>query len=286
MGAYWMQRKMSNLTLRLITAFIAGPLFLLGMWAGPLGRELLLGWMLLAGAGEWERLVAARFKDVGGLSRYFAWIFSLGYSVLWVLEAQAPLFLAWTALALLLWVMEAFRKLDIERLFPWLSMQLFGTAFLGLWAGQAFSLMHGTQTMSFEPVKPFLFVLFCMWVVDTGAYIFGRSMGKHKLAPELSPKKTWEGAVGGTALTLLFAAYTGPALLNIGLGTSLLLGLLLAVAAQLGDLLESALKRWAGIKDSSNLLPGHGGFLDRFDGFYFSAPMAALVLQLTTMGYL
>lgn len=277
---------MSNLTLRIITAFIAGPLFLLGMYAGPLGRELLLGWMLLAGAGEWERLVAARFKDAAGLSRYYAWIFSVGFSVLWVQKAPAVLFLGLTALALLLWVIEAFRKLEIERLFPWLALQLFGTAFLGLWAGQAFNLMEGDAAWSFDPVKPFLFVLFTMWVVDTGAYLFGRTMGKHKLAPELSPKKTWEGAVGGTLLTLAFAAWAGPALLHVSLLASVLIGLLLAVAAQLGDLLESALKRWAGIKDSSNLLPGHGGFLDRFDGFYFSAPMAVIVLQLSALGYL
>lgn len=277
---------MSNLTLRLITAFIAGPLFLLGMWWGPIGRELLLGWMLLAGAGEWERLVAARFPDVKGISRYLSWILSVGFSVLFVTDAPSVYFFAWSALAILAWVIESFRLLDVDRLFPWLSMQLFGTFFIGYWAGQSFELFAGTASYSFEPVYAFLFVLFCMWVVDTGAYICGRLLGKHKLAPVLSPKKTWEGAIGGTAMTLVFGALTGPFLLSLPLVPSILVTLLLAVAAQLGDLLESALKRWAGIKDSSNLLPGHGGFLDRFDGFYLSAPLAVIVIQLTHSGIL
>ncbi len=115
-----------------------------------------------------------------------------------------------------------------------------------------------------------LMVLVAVWASDIGAYLAGRLIGGARLAPRISPGKTWSGAAGG----LLAAAAAGAA---IGRGHGALAGALLSVLAQAGDLAESAAKRRAGVKDSGALIPGHGGLLDRLDGLLAAAPAAALL---------
>jgi len=117
-------------------------------------------------------------------------------------------------------------------------------------------------------------VLLAIWAGDTFAYFGGRLLGRHKMAPRTSPGKTWEGFVFGTAATIFvtFVALYEQDFLTIA--ESLVLGAVLAVAAPLGDLFESLLKRDAGVKDSGSLLGGHGGMLDRLDAFLFAAPAA------------
>ena len=117
-----------------------------------------------------------------------------------------------------------------------------------------------------------LWVLICIWATDIGAYFVGRTAGGAKLAPRISPGKTWSGLIGGMAWAAVASAVTGYA---FGLGETVhlaLAGAALAVVGQAGDLLESAAKRRAGVKDSGRLIPGHGGLLDRIDGL-----MAVLV---------
>ncbi|MEE0435530.1 MAG: phosphatidate cytidylyltransferase [Peptococcaceae bacterium] len=117
-------------------------------------------------------------------------------------------------------------------------------------------------------------VFIMVWICDSGAYFSGRAFGRHKMAPHLSPKKTIEGAVGGVLLTVAAALVIEQFL---PLATSLLhtcvIGLLVAFGAIVGDLFESYLKRSFGVKDSGNILPGHGGFADRFDSFIMVAPL-------------
>ncbi|GKQ50808.1 phosphatidate cytidylyltransferase [Bradyrhizobium sp. Ce-3] len=120
-----------------------------------------------------------------------------------------------------------------------------------------------------------MFVLLIVWVTDIGGYFAGRGIGGPKLWPRVSPKKTWAGAVGGFAASLLVAA--GFAALELGTtGPLLVLGAVLSVVSQLGDLFESAVKRRFGVKDSSHIIPGHGGLLDRLDGFVAAVIVAAI----------
>src|SRR5712692_4213072 len=107
------------------------------------------------------------------------------------------------------------------------------------------------------------------WVFDTGAYLIGRKWGRHPLWPAVSPGKTWEGTIGGAVLGvgLSLAAVR---LLGLSYAQAIGLGVLIAVLAQLGDLVESAIKRQVGVKDAGGFLPGHGGILDRIDGLLFS----------------
>jgi phosphatidate cytidylyltransferase len=121
-----------------------------------------------------------------------------------------------------------------------------------------------------------IFVLLIVWVTDIGGYFAGRGIGGPKLWPRVSPKKTWAGAIGGLALSLVVAV--GFALLGYGKMLPLLVfGAVLSVVSQLGDLFESAVKRRFGVKDSSQIIPGHGGLLDRLDGFVAAIVFAAFI---------
>ena len=125
-----------------------------------------------------------------------------------------------------------------------------------------------------------LLLLFTVWVTDTGAFEIGRRFGKHKMAPTISPNKSWEGAVGGLLVALLIAGGYAVSALGINIMMGLLIVAIGSVAGQIGDLIESKVKRLAGVKDSGSLFPGHGGVLDRFDSILLASPVVYLLLQL------
>ncbi len=120
-----------------------------------------------------------------------------------------------------------------------------------------------------------ILILLVVWVTDIGGYFAGRGIGGPKLWPRVSPKKTWAGAIGGFAASLIISG--GFAAFGLGkTGPVLLLGAILSIASQLGDLFESAVKRRFGVKDSSHIIPGHGGLLDRLDGYVAAVVLAAI----------
>jgi phosphatidate cytidylyltransferase len=150
------------------------------------------------------------------------------------------------------------------------------------WAAAGFLYAAAAEIASvlvrLDPVKGFaalMFVLLIVWVTDSGGYFAGRGIGGPKLWPRVSPKKTWAGAAGGLAASLAVAC--GFAVFDLGrIGPLLMLSGALSVVSQLGDLFESAVKRRFGVKDSSHIIPGHGGLLDRLDGFVAAVVVAAL----------
>lgn len=159
-----------------------------------------------------------------------------------------------------------------ERPFNQLGLGFLGWVYISI-PMSSFLLLASRYTQPFMPAAVLL--LFALvWVNDTGAYISGVSFGRTKFFERISPKKTWEGTLGGVALCMLLAAPYGKFILN---GSPLYyagMGLVIGVFSTLGDLIESQLKRSLGIKDSGTILPGHGGFLDRFDGFLMAIPAA------------
>ena len=131
-------------------------------------------------------------------------------------------------------------------------------------------------------ISPFwiLFALAINWVGDIAAFYVGRTFGKHKLSPRVSPGKSWEGAAGSMVAAIVFGVlFEGRLALGLSIPEMVGLSILSNVAGQVGDLAESALKRGAGIKDSGTLLPGHGGFLDRLDSSLFTMPVVFYFLQ-------
>jgi phosphatidate cytidylyltransferase len=126
-----------------------------------------------------------------------------------------------------------------------------------------------------------MFALLVNWAGDIGAYYVGRRFGKHKLAPRVSPKKTWEGSAASVVTSMLLAGgYLRWLVPGIAIGHVVAITAVANIAGQIGDLAESAMKRGAGVKDSGAILPGHGGFLDRVDSTLFSLPVVYLYLKL------
>ena len=192
--------------------------------------------------------------------------------------------------------------------FDWLAPWICGVAaafwFLAapLWLARGFdacplSLMPAAGVVVLVPAglamsalgrEQVLMLLGLVWIADTAAYLAGRTFGKHKLAPVISPGKTWEGVAGAVGATIIYAIiwaqfYPGLAMRVHGTAWVLYLAaaLLLLAVSVIGDLLESAAKRRAGAKDSGNLLPGHGGILDRIDSATAALPVALLLMTLT-----
>jgi phosphatidate cytidylyltransferase len=122
------------------------------------------------------------------------------------------------------------------------------------------------------PRERILLLLVIIWVGDTAAYYGGRAMGRHLLAPKVSPKKTIEGAIAGLVGSVI-AGVAGAIWLHVPVSGLIWISAATAIAGQVGDLAESVLKRSAGVKDSSSIIPGHGGILDRLDSLFFAAPI-------------
>lgn len=133
-------------------------------------------------------------------------------------------------------------------------------------------------TLNFKPeLLVFSFIL-AIWICDTAAYMIGSRFGKNKLLPAVSPKKTWEGAIAGFVGALLTMVIFNLITNNFDLIHSIIIGIIVGAFGQIGDLAESQLKRDANVKDSSSILPGHGGFLDRFDSIMFVSPLILIYL--------
>ena len=148
--------------------------------------------------------------------------------------------------------------------------------------------VDGQWGVNFDPLLPLSIFIF-LWTNDSGAYCCGSLLGRHKLFPRVSPGKSWEGSIGGCVLVLAVAALIGWWANNgdmkhqLGMAAWMGLGLVVVVFGTLGDLVESLFKRTLGIKDSGNLLPGHGGMLDRFDSALMAIPAAVIYLYTLTL---
>lgn len=153
---------------------------------------------------------------------------------------------------------------------------IFTVVYLALPFGFALGL---PKFSTLDPEKSFtleVFMLFVLiWSSDTFAYLTGKFFGKHKMAPRISPKKTWEGFAGGVVLTLILGFFVEQYFPELR-GNWMIVGLLISIFAPLGDLVESQLKRSFAVKDSGNIIPGHGGILDRLDSFIICAPVIYL----------
>jgi phosphatidate cytidylyltransferase len=176
-----------------------------------------------------------------------------------------------------------------------IAVTVFGIVYVGWFCSHVISLRMlpldgGDANVNFGGAGYVIMLLLLLWLGDGGAFFVGTAWGKHKLLPTVSPNKTVEGAVGGLALTLigsmlirdaglLLAGFKVALFPDFGVGRYLLIGTGISVSGQVGDLVESYLKRDAGLKDTGNLMPGHGGFLDRFDSLAFAAPLFYFFLK-------
>ncbi len=267
---------------RIITAIILAGIFLAVLFYAPWqGFALFTGLIFTVAAWEWANMagitqnagrLAYAFATAGigiGVASHSAWFFEDGYLKTLLLGAGL-----WWGLALL-WVQG----------YP-SSVILWGSRPVRLLMGWCVLLPAWFACLFLHHMNDgeivVLIVVLVVAAADIGAYFAGRAFGKHKLAPNVSPGKTWEGVAGGLLanLVLMFVLVY---FLKISQNDWLALALILlsaAIVSVLGDLLESMVKRHRGIKDSSQLLPGHGGVMDRIDGLVAAAPVFLLTLML------
>jgi phosphatidate cytidylyltransferase len=254
---------MSNLTSRLLVAAIGLPVVLGLVWLG--------GWWLCVLAGVVGLLA---LHELYGMTRALRPIVIAGYLglVLTVVAAQAGGFV-WVPGALFATVALAFLLKGFADTKQSATVAVSGTVLGVIWIGLGLVALMALRALPDHGRLAAFTVLLAVWAGDSLAYVTGRLVGRHKLAPKISPGKTWEGFVGGTAATVFvtFVALYQDRDEFLSIGQALLLGLALAVAAPLGDLFESLLKRDMGVKDSGTLLAGHGGVLDRIDAQLFAA---------------
>jgi phosphatidate cytidylyltransferase len=263
---------LSSFVSRLLVVAIGAPIVLGALWLGGWWLFVLVALGSLVALHEFyamarplRPLVLAGFA--GGLLALFG--AKLG-GVEWMVGG----FLATLVLAFLFFLVASTRAPATAAI----SSTVFGAAWIGF--GLAFLLLlrglpeHG-RLAAFT-------VVIAVWVDDTAAYLIGRAVGRHKFSPAISPAKTWEGFVAGTAAGIFAVFVTLYHQHFLSIPDSIVLGAVVAVAAALGDLFESAFKRDLAVKDSGRLLAGHGGVLDRVDAFLFAVPAAYFTILALT----
>ena len=193
----------------------------------------------------------------------------------WSLALVNPLLIYWQSLAgLLLWTLIACGLIVYRYNGSW--SLLVRVLVLGLSLNLLWICVHGVVYLHYlYGGEVLLYLLSLVWIADIGAYFSGRQFGKHKLAPAISPGKTWEGLVGGMVANLMWilGVYQISSGWGLGLWPFILIGVATSLISVVGDLFESILKREAGVKDSGKLLPGHGGMLDRIDSVIAASPV-------------
>jgi phosphatidate cytidylyltransferase len=253
----------TNLRLRVISACLMAPVTLLAVFLGGLAYGALVTCALTLGLYEWLRLVAPNLKPQRvGIACVLLMIVMAGGIL--VSPAFGAMIGVIATLALFLIVAR-----DHEDRAGWAAC---GIPYMG---GSGLALI-GLRDVPFHGSGLIFYLLLTVWATDIGAFAAGRAIGGPKLAPSISPSKTWAGLMGGIVAAALFG-YLAAAFLGAGHpAVALMLSPVLACIAQLGDLFESHFKRRAGVKESGDLIPGHGGVLDRIDGLVFAGVFAFL----------
>ena len=257
---------------RVITAAVGLPLIILAIWFGDPWPwfSLLIAAAALAGTYEFYRM--ANFDSREPLLYLgLLWTLALVLSPHYTNPDLLPIVITVAVLASLICLLL---RRSREKAFPDWPWTIAGALYVG------WMLSYWLNLRGLEDGRNWVYLaMLATFANDTGAYFIGRARGKHKLAPIISPAKTWEGAIGGLVSAVLAAVVVATVLMLIsvrlgapfvlGYWQIVILGFLIAIFAQLGDLVESLLKRNMGVKESGNLLPGHGGILDRFDSLIF-----------------
>jgi phosphatidate cytidylyltransferase len=274
---------------RLISAAVLVPVVVIVLWAGRPWLSLAVA--LLALLAAWE---AAQLVRAAGLPAN-RWLVALPALLLiahfeltnsnlpfyygWPSRVAEPLVIAWVAAAGL----DGLRHRDPREGFMAWAGTLLAGAYVSLLAFVVAIVTFHVGDSSGQGLRWLLVLVLTVWSLDSAAYVAGKYFPRGRFMNHISPKKTWSGAIGGTVAAIVVCTALVVGLrFEVDPVTGVILGVVIAVSAQAGDLVESMLKRAAGVKDSGTFIPGHGGLLDRVDSFLFAAPAMYLTLLVLT----
>jgi phosphatidate cytidylyltransferase len=254
---------------RIITGVIAAALFLPIVYYGGISLVILTYFLATIGLYELLKMKKINIFSVNGvLALLFLWVLLFPEDYYHILDSfyYSKIEIC-IALILLLLTFTVITKNQFT--FEDASFSILSAIYVGI------GFYFFFETRQDGGLVYIFYSLFMMWATDSGAYFIGKALGKTKLWPEISPNKTVEGSVGGVACAVIVAILFGLFSNNMNVGLLSLMGItvVLSVFGQIGDLVESAFKRHFNVKDSGNILPGHGGILDRFDSLLFVWPL-------------
>ena len=267
---------------RIITAVVLLAVLLPALfWLPPRGWAAFMLLVMGAAAWEWGRLCG-----LGGRGAVLLGVLTGASAALLLLYARAN-----AAGEVLVYLAAALWLLAVPAWLHWRERVPAGLALAGLGWLMLLACWYAVWKIREAGALYLLLLMATVWVADIAAYFAGKAFGRHKLAPAISPGKTWEGVAGAVVGVQLFALlmqfiepcapnYFGALAARVGVAGALLAALLLTGVSVVGDLFESLLKRHAGVKDSSQLLPGHGGLLDRIDALISTLPVALALVAL------
>ncbi len=272
---------MKKLITRAITGIVLVLVMLTAILASQYSFAILFLIILIASIHEFTNLfIESEVRP----NSYFSYMVSISLFVATFLIAKGIIevkyFLALLPFFLMIMAAELYRKQNkpVENI----AVTIFGIIYLAIPLSLINFLVFPEILSSANTYTPKLLIaLFSLiWIYDSGAYLVGVSIGKHRLFERISPKKSWEGAIGGTLIAITASYFISSFIPEIKLIHWISMSVLTVVSSTFGDLTESMFKRYFGIKDSGNILPGHGGVLDRFDSLFFAAPVVVVYLKL------
>jgi len=266
----------------LITRTLAGAVFVAVVIGSIAWHPLavLLVFFVFNAIGLWE--FTRLFKNKG-FEIPFSSLFLLG-SIVYLLIGlfansyiEAKVLLLILPLILIFFISSLFRH--SEKVFEELGLKVLAIIYISIPFG-LFNIVENMGIIGQSKNEPLFLIMFfiIVWANDTFAYLFGSAFGKNRLFERISPKKSWEGSIGGAISAITLAAAFGYYSSILNIYSWVLMALVIVITASLGDLVESLLKRQVGVKDSGNIMPGHGGVLDRFDAAIFAIPFYTAIL--------
>ena len=272
----WVTYNFNDMS-RIITALIALPILIASIyfsWLWPLFVAIAAAAMVLGLHEFWQLAKKRGMKPDVGVGFMGATALFVGF--FFDAPTRAPNLLLVTLIAFIIAALaaEMFQGAPFDKMLSSVGATVLGVLYVVLLGGHLISLRLGFESNPSLSMHLLSFFFLVIMGSDVGAYYIGRALGKHKLAPNVSPGKTWEGAVGGMAASLLMSVLAHYWFFpELSLKAALPLAAVMNVFGVVGDLTESALKRSAGAKDAAHILPGHGGMLDRLDSLLLNAPL-------------
>jgi len=269
--------KLGNTATRIVVSLIAIPLILAACFYGEVPFLIFVFGIALISFWEFSEIV----KKKNAFTNFLLGFLTIALIIANFYFKYIELLIIILTSSILIFLFELFRNKASAILN--VSVTLLGIFYIGLFSSSILLIreyFNNSEMFYSEGGFLIISIMVSIWICDSAAFFLGTAFGKHKLFPRVSPNKSWEGAIAGFVFAIVAMIASKALVLDvITLSDAIVIGIIVGTIGQLGDLVESLIKRDAGVKDSSTIIPGHGGIFDRFDSLLFTAPVVYLYLH-------